>query len=76
MFQMYHIVIQNIKNYTPFTVIKNNGYIHCAVQYICSFFIFIFVPLNPIALLPSLSSLHWFAVYICESVSVLLYSLV
>ena len=43
MFQMYHIVIQNIKNYTPFTVIKNNGYIHCAVQYICSFFIFIFV---------------------------------
>ena len=47
---MYHIVIQNIKDYTPFTVIKNNGYIHCAVQHICSFFILVFVPLNPIAL--------------------------
>ena len=50
MFQLYNIVIYNIKAYTPLTVIKNNVYIHCAVQYICRFFILVFVPLNPLAL--------------------------
>ena len=49
MFQLYNIVTHNIKDYTPFTVIKN-VYIHCAVQYICSFFILVLVPLNPLAL--------------------------
>ena len=54
------------KGYTPFIVIKNNGYIPCAVQYILAAFLFlVFVPLNPLALsCPPFPSPHWYSLYL------------
>ena len=80
MLQVYSIVIHSFKGFIPFIVfIKYWLYSPCCTLYLLVYFgpnsLYVLV-LYPYIAPPPATGNHWFVLYICESPSFLLYSLV